>query len=48
MGKCCRGDLEADLAQPFDHALHERLVSWYQSRAERHDQRILSCLPDAQ
>jgi uncharacterized protein (TIGR00661 family) len=48
MGKCCRGDLEADLAQPFDHALHERLVPWYRSGAERHYQRILSCLPDAQ
>jgi uncharacterized protein (TIGR00661 family) len=45
MGRWCRGSLEADLAYPFNHALHERLVPWYRSGAETHYERILRYAP---
>lgn len=41
MGRRCHGDLESALAQPLDRALHERLVPWYRSGAQRHYERIL-------
>lgn len=45
MGRICRGNLERALDQTFDSALHERLVPWYESGAQRHYERILSCVP---
>ncbi len=43
MGRWCRGDLEEALGQSVDAALHDELVPWYRSGAERHYDRIIHC-----